>query len=107
MHGLVERPPKLLSGVIWSHYCRARDPREGKTGTCERATGYLQPLIGLLAELRFVRETSVTSWSKFSDIVKFDIFTAVTMKNVVFLDIKPLFVLHRRHITSPLQSPAS
>jgi hypothetical protein len=31
--------------------------------------------------------------------------TAVTMKNVVFWDIKTQFVLHRRHITSPLQSP--
>jgi hypothetical protein len=31
----------------------------------------------------------------------------VTMKNVVFWDIKPHFVLHRRHNTSPLQSPAS
>jgi hypothetical protein len=31
---------------------------------------------------------------------------AVIMKNVVFCDIKPQFVLHRRHITSPLQSPA-
>jgi hypothetical protein len=29
------------------------------------------------------------------------------MKNGVFWDIKPQFVLHRRHITSPLQSPAS
>jgi hypothetical protein len=29
------------------------------------------------------------------------------MKNVVFWDINPQFVLHRRHITSPLQSPAS
>jgi hypothetical protein len=29
------------------------------------------------------------------------------MKNVVFWDIKPQFVLHRKHITSPLQSPAS
>jgi hypothetical protein len=31
---------------------------------------------------------------------------AVTMKNVVFWDIKTQFVPHRRHITSPLQSPA-
>jgi hypothetical protein len=31
---------------------------------------------------------------------------AVTMKNVVFWDIKTQFVLHREHITSPLQSPA-
>jgi hypothetical protein len=27
------------------------------------------------------------------------------MKSVVFWDIKPQFVPHRRHITSPLQSP--
>jgi hypothetical protein len=29
------------------------------------------------------------------------------MKNVVFWDIETQFVLHRGHITSPLQSPAS
>jgi hypothetical protein len=39
--------------------------------------------------------------------VRFEVFTAVTMKNVVFWDIKTQFVLHTRHITSPLQSPAS
>jgi hypothetical protein len=33
-------------------------------------------------------------------------FTAVTMKNTVFWDIKIHFLPHRRHITSPLQSPA-
>jgi hypothetical protein len=32
---------------------------------------------------------------------------AVTMKNTVFWDMKTQFVLHRRHITSPLQSQAS
>jgi hypothetical protein len=37
----------------------------------------------------------------------FVFFTDLTMKNVVFWDIKPQFVPHRRHITSPLQSPAS
>jgi hypothetical protein len=37
----------------------------------------------------------------------FVVFTAVTMKNVVFRDIKTQFVPHRKHITSPLQSPAS
>jgi hypothetical protein len=31
----------------------------------------------------------------------------MTMKNAIFWGIKPQFVLHRRHITSPLQSPAS
>jgi hypothetical protein len=39
-------------------------------------------------------------------LVRFEVFTAVTMKNVVFWDIKTQFVLHRGHITSPLQSPA-
>jgi hypothetical protein len=38
--------------------------------------------------------------------VRFEVFTAVTMKNALFWDIKTRFVPHRRHITSPLQSPA-
>jgi hypothetical protein len=39
--------------------------------------------------------------------VRFEVFTTVTMKNAVFWDKKTQFVLHRRHITSPLQSPGS
>jgi hypothetical protein len=39
--------------------------------------------------------------------VRFEVFTAVTMKIVVFWDINTQFVLHRRHITSPLQGPVS
>jgi hypothetical protein len=39
--------------------------------------------------------------------VRSQVFTAVIKKNVVFWDIKTQFVLHRRHITSPLHSPAS
>jgi hypothetical protein len=35
----------------------------------------------------------------------FEVFTAVTMKNVFFWYMKTQFVPHRRHITSPLQSP--
>jgi hypothetical protein len=38
--------------------------------------------------------------------VRFEVFTAVNMKNVVFWDIKTQLVPHRRLITSPLQSPA-
>jgi hypothetical protein len=37
---------------------------------------------------------------------KFEVFRAVTTKNVVFWDIKTQFIPHMRHITSPLQSPA-
>jgi hypothetical protein len=39
-------------------------------------------------------------------VVRFEVFTA-TMKNGFFWDTKTQFVLHRRHITSPLQSSAS
>jgi hypothetical protein len=38
--------------------------------------------------------------------VRFEVFTAVTLMNVVFLDIRTQFIPHRRHIMSPLQSPA-
>jgi hypothetical protein len=38
--------------------------------------------------------------------VRLEVFAAVTVKNVVFWDIRTRFVLHRRHITSRLQSPA-
>jgi hypothetical protein len=43
----------------------------------------------------------------FPPFITFEAFTAVTIKNVVFWDIKIQFVLHRRHITSTLQSQAS
>jgi hypothetical protein len=39
--------------------------------------------------------------------VRFEVFTAVTMKNVIFWVIKLQFILHRRHITFPLQITAS
>jgi hypothetical protein len=38
--------------------------------------------------------------------VRLEVFTAVTMKNAVFSDIKTQFVPHRGNIASPLQSPA-
>jgi hypothetical protein len=38
------------------------------------------------------------------DYVRFEVFTAVTMKNAVFWDIKTQFVPDRRHITFPQQS---
>jgi hypothetical protein len=39
-------------------------------------------------------------------IYSYEVFTTVTMKNAVFWNIKPDFEPHRKHITSPLQSPA-
>jgi hypothetical protein len=63
-----------------------------------------------LYHVRFEIFTAVTMKNAF------EVFTAVTMKNVfeiftavktvVFCDIKTYFVPHRKHITSPLQSPA-
>jgi hypothetical protein len=50
------------------------------------------------------RTLNNTDWTY--EYVRFEVFTAVTMKNVVFWDIKTQFVSHRKHITSPLQSPA-
>jgi hypothetical protein len=38
--------------------------------------------------------------------VRFEVFTAVTMKNAVFWETKSQFIPHRKHITSLLQSPA-
>jgi hypothetical protein len=38
--------------------------------------------------------------------VRFEVIAAVALKNGVFLDIRTQFIPHRRHITSPLQSPA-
>jgi hypothetical protein len=37
--------------------------------------------------------------------VRFEVFTAVTVKNAIFWDIETQFVRHRRHITFPLQIP--
>jgi hypothetical protein len=38
--------------------------------------------------------------------VRFEVFTAVTMKNAIYCDIKTQFVPHRRHIKTPLQISA-
>jgi hypothetical protein len=46
----------------------------------------------------------VTYFIKLIFRLRFEVLTAVTMKNAVFWDIKTQFVLHRRHITSPLES---
>jgi hypothetical protein len=43
----------------------------------------------------------------FKNYVRFEVFTVVTMKSAVFWDIKTRLLLHRGHITSPLQSPTS
>jgi hypothetical protein len=39
-------------------------------------------------------------------LARFEVLTAVALKNVVFWDVKPQVLPHRIHITSPLQSTA-
>jgi hypothetical protein len=51
--------------------------------------------------------TEIQNYEQMQKIVKFEFLTAVTMKNAVFWDTEAQFVSHRRHITSPLQGPAS
>jgi hypothetical protein len=37
---------------------------------------------------------------------RYGVFTAETMKNAVFWDMKTQFIPHKKHITSPLQTTA-
>jgi hypothetical protein len=50
-----------------------------------------------------VISVAVTARAKYA---RFEAFTAVTIKNAAFWDIKTQFVPHRRHIISLLQIPA-
>jgi hypothetical protein len=63
-------------------------------------------LLGYKNPVRTSQETHYFSDTETSRLMLCKIwgFTAVTMKNAVFWDIKTHFVPHRRHITSSLQS---
>jgi hypothetical protein len=54
-------------------------------------------------EIKFSRQDEENDFYR----VRFEVFTAVTMKNVIVWCAETQFVFHRRHITSPLQRPAS
>jgi hypothetical protein len=60
-------------------------------------------LIPANSKIMFSRNTERRKMNKKCRI---KVYTAVNMKNAVFWDIKTQFVLHRRHITSPLQRSA-
>jgi hypothetical protein len=57
-------------------------------------------------ECRTSQETPYFSSTESSRLLlfRFEVFAAVTMKNSVFWDMKTQFVLHRRHISPPLQT---
>jgi hypothetical protein len=61
----------------------------------------------LLTVYKTIPQKEYSGIVRMAPLVGFEVFTAVTMKNGVFWDIKTQFVLHRRHITSPLHGPAS
>jgi hypothetical protein len=73
-----------------------------------------------MGKVRFVQDwESLKGWERLADLGVDGLLWHVTrssnailrtgeyMKNVVFWDIKTQFILHRRHITASLQSPAS
>jgi hypothetical protein len=103
-------PPRMYSNVPSSGISSDIDTRKVHVGTYTLIIQEYQ----IIAEISFAIYRPVFAYKchfrcvgreKFHS-VRFDVFTAVTMKNVVFWDIKTQFVLHRRHITSPLHSPA-
>jgi hypothetical protein len=83
----------------FSHHCSLLQTirNEGKSRIMTTASG-LHDVRGIGVLFPALRRRSS---------VIFEVFTAVTMKNAVFWDIKTQFILHRRHITSPLQSSTS
>jgi hypothetical protein len=66
-------------------------------------------LLGYKTQVRTSQETQYVSATESSQLMLCKIwgFHGGTTKNAVFWDITTQFVLHRRHITSPLQSPES
>jgi hypothetical protein len=55
-------------------------------------------------KIKFANKKQGREYKIILTLVRLEVITDVAMKNVVFWDIKPQFVLHRRHITSPLES---
>jgi hypothetical protein len=49
---------------------------------------------------------NVRKYKKITVYARFEVLTALAIKNAFFWDIKPQFIPHRKHITSPLWSPA-
>jgi hypothetical protein len=70
----------------------------------EKRVVKIEAELRLVADYRYsINEASVR---KHEISVRVGGFTGVTMKNAVFWDIRLQFVHKRKHITSPLESPA-
>jgi hypothetical protein len=89
---------------VWRIHRRKRpkQPKQNR-GSDKNATA---AVILTTITSRGVGTSSIVSKVEFES-VRFEVFTAVPMKNGVFWDVNTQFLLQRRHITSPLQSSAS
>jgi hypothetical protein len=79
---------------------RKEERKEGRKEGRKCKVAKVRDVIGMFCDVTMLLTNTLIH-------VRFEVSTAVTMKYAVLWDIKTQFVLHRRHITSPLQSPAS
>jgi hypothetical protein len=73
----------------------------------QKMLGFPRNLNTILRHLQEIWHLNKFSVNLVNYYVSFEVSSSVTMKNAVFWDIKVQFEPHRRHITSPLQSPAA
>jgi hypothetical protein len=103
---------KQRSQSVWAHAICVRDQdglhqgslEDGRMDKFSRTTQKDSKLDGTYSHVIWERvELPRKEAMEAHTVVIFEVITAVTMKNAVFWDIKPQFVPHRSHITSPLQ----
>jgi hypothetical protein len=96
-----EGEPRIGSG---GHtHSASIDTLRARARHAAHAPTQLIPLSSPVQEQQSLSEGAQRKMSKHIHIVRFEVFTAVTMKNAVFWDIKLQFVPHRKHITSLLE----
>jgi hypothetical protein len=79
-------------------------PLKQRSSYCHHSTAHEPYVSGTASAATLLELTCAVT--KVGHSVRFEVSTAVTMKNAVFCDIKTQFVPHRRHSISPLQIPA-
>jgi hypothetical protein len=113
--GMLRHVALLRTGGDYATRCNI--PEDAILHEAECLRSYTGPYLASIApsclfKICFIIILPINAWhgnnlADFFHCVRFEVFTEVTMKNAVFWDIKTQFVLHRRHITSLLHSPAS
>jgi hypothetical protein len=87
--------------------CRKRRSTAVGTRCADHTTSLYSQYLALTSPTGSGRSVGIVRLQTKAMEVRFEVLTAVTMKNVVFWSIRTQFMTQRRHITSPLQSPAS